>query len=159
MSLVVSEKRLRANRLNALKSTGPRTAEGKARSSRNALKHGMFTRKLLLPGESQVELRELHLALLEEYKPKTVSQQFLVERVLAGMWRMRRMSGAETALYLLHHKWLSKNKPDAEREPMQGDRDGAGLLAGIMIKQDAGLVSLHRYEKRLEGTIHRAMRE
>ena len=42
---------IRANRENAKKSTGPRTAEGKARVSLNALKHGLLARDTVLPTE------------------------------------------------------------------------------------------------------------
>ena len=38
---MATEKQIRANRENAKKSTGPKTAAGRARSSRNALRHGL----------------------------------------------------------------------------------------------------------------------
>jgi hypothetical protein len=47
----VSSRKRAANRANARKSTGPRTPEGKARSSRNAISHGIYCQNLLLPGE------------------------------------------------------------------------------------------------------------
>ncbi len=45
----------RASRKNAKRSTGPQTIEGKARSSQNARKHGLFVRDTLLPGEDPQE--------------------------------------------------------------------------------------------------------
>jgi hypothetical protein len=47
----ISAKKLAANRANAKKSTGPRTPEGKRRSSKNAVTHGMFCNDTVLPGE------------------------------------------------------------------------------------------------------------
>ena len=55
----MSEKKLAANRANARKSTGPRTPEGKARASLNAISHGLFCKDLVLPGESQEVLKLL----------------------------------------------------------------------------------------------------
>jgi hypothetical protein len=53
----LSEKQLAANRANALKSTGPRTEAGKARSSRNAVRHAMLARSVLLRCESAERFR------------------------------------------------------------------------------------------------------
>ena len=67
MGKTVSVMQLEANRKNAEKSTGPRTAEGKEIVSRNALKHGLFSRYLLLddedPAEYQALLDDLHAEL------------------------------------------------------------------------------------------------
>ena len=49
----ISRRKLRANRDNAKKSTGPRTPEGKHRSSQNATPHGIFCQDLCLPGEDE----------------------------------------------------------------------------------------------------------
>ena len=50
---MVSEKQLEANRANALKSTGPRTDEGKQASSRNAVKHGLLSTEVVMFHESK----------------------------------------------------------------------------------------------------------
>ena len=56
---MTSEKQAEANRCNALNSTGPKTPEGKAAVSHNALRHGLLSRDILLPGEDEATLREL----------------------------------------------------------------------------------------------------
>ncbi len=56
---MTSDKQLRANQRNALKSTGPRTPEGKAAIRRNALKHGLLSQEVLLPGEDEAALKDL----------------------------------------------------------------------------------------------------
>jgi hypothetical protein len=53
---MTSEKKAEANRRNALKSTGPKTLEGKAAIRLNALKHGILTQETLLPGEDEEAL-------------------------------------------------------------------------------------------------------
>ena len=57
MPKVVSEKQRRANRQNAKKSTGPKTADGKARASRNALKHGLLAKDVVITGTELTENR------------------------------------------------------------------------------------------------------
>jgi hypothetical protein len=64
--------RARASRINGAKSRGPRTAAGKARSSRNALKHGLCTHKILMfPKKDPWEFDALETALRAELAPAT----------------------------------------------------------------------------------------
>jgi len=56
---MTSEKKAQSNRRNALKSTGPKTPEGKDAVRLNALKHGLLSQEILLPGEDEEALREL----------------------------------------------------------------------------------------------------
>jgi hypothetical protein len=53
---MTSEKQAEANRRNALKSTGPKTPEGKNAVRLNALKHGLLSQEILLPGEDEEAL-------------------------------------------------------------------------------------------------------
>ena len=64
-----SESQLEANRLNAQRSTGPRTAEGKARSSQNAVRHGLTAKCPVLPGEDPAEFAAFSEALFEDLTP------------------------------------------------------------------------------------------
>ena len=50
---MTSDKKVEANRRNALKSTGPKTLEGKSAVRMNALKHGLLSRETLLPGKDE----------------------------------------------------------------------------------------------------------
>src|SRR3989442_13216260 len=54
-----TEAQINANRLNAKKSTGPTSPEGKARSSLNALKSGIDAWSHIIPGEDPAELEAL----------------------------------------------------------------------------------------------------
>jgi hypothetical protein len=90
-------KRTSANQANALQSTGPRTANGRARSSQNALQHGVLSAKLVLPGESLDEYHALLQSLMTELAPVGTLEQLLVERIAVAIWRQRRLVGAESA--------------------------------------------------------------
>src|SRR5215475_8261250 len=88
-----------ANRANALKSTGPRTPEGKSASSRNALKHGMDAAAILLPGEDAT----LYERLVSEYHcdlaPQSALEQFEVDTIVHTDWQRRRLRLVEANLY------------------------------------------------------------
>ena len=86
-----------ANRLNAKASTGPRTPAGKARSSSNAISHGVLSRHLLLPDEDPSQWISLLSRLLDELRPVGTLEQTLVERIAVALWRQRRVIWAETA--------------------------------------------------------------
>jgi hypothetical protein len=99
----LSEARAAANRANARHSTGPRTPEGKAISSLNALKHGGFSRHLGLAAEplheDRAEIEAFAAELAAEYQPDGPEETILVDRMAALWWRLQRLA-AQQQVYL-----------------------------------------------------------
>src|SRR5688572_11534536 len=102
----LSEKRLAANRANALRSTGPRTREGKGRARLNALRHGL---RAALPaaetpeiacalGEDSREFRSLRDAFILDLRPRTLAERQIVEQAARAAWRLRRTEAMEVEL-------------------------------------------------------------
>src|SRR5580692_8850141 len=91
-------KQIEANRLNALKSTGPRTTEGKAAVSMNALKHGLRARTVVLPSENAEEFHQLCDDLEAEWQPQSRTEQFYVEQMAVSQWKLNRMEVGEADL-------------------------------------------------------------
>jgi len=87
---MASQAQLNANRQNALKSTGPKTAEGKAAVSQNALKHGLFAHEAVIRGESQAEFELHRQAFLAEWCPVGATECMMAERIVSLSWRLRR---------------------------------------------------------------------
>ncbi len=108
--MATSNHRTQANRQNALQSTGPRTAAGKAASSGNAVQHGILSRHLILPGESRDEFDALLLQLMSEQQPVGTLEQALVERMAVALWRQRRLVAAETAQLQLQQAELTHSE-------------------------------------------------
>jgi len=80
--------RQKANRSNAKKSTGPRTAEGKARIRFNAIRHGLFAKETvsaLSPADAKKYTTLLRWA-IGRYQPADPIEQFLVEQLVHGIW-------------------------------------------------------------------------
>ncbi len=101
---MVSEKQLEANRRNAQKSTGPKTAEGKSNSSRNNLRHGLTGHISLLPTED----REAHDAfcneLIESFNPETPMEHQLANSIAEDSWRLNRACAIENNMFALGHQ-------------------------------------------------------
>ena len=96
-SQMTSDKKITSNRTNAQKSTGPKSAAGKAIVAQNARTHGLLSRSLIIEGESQEEFSELLRLLSDEFQPVGLVEQALVERVGIALWRQRRLVRAESA--------------------------------------------------------------
>ena len=87
---MTTEARILANRLNAQKSTGPNTPQGKAVVSQNALKHGLSARHDVITTESQADF-DLHRdALLAELDPLSPMVSILADRIVSLSWRLKR---------------------------------------------------------------------
>ena len=78
--------------------TGPRTVEGKERSSRNAIKHGIFSKHLFLDNGCRADFEKLHRGLREDLQPEGVMEQLLVEQLAIIFLRFRLALAAESAM-------------------------------------------------------------
>lgn len=99
--MAISQKQLEANRRNASRSTGPKTEQGKAVASRNAITHGLATSDIVINSphlkEDAQQYEHLLKSLFEELRPEGVLQQHLVVKIANCLWRYRRVINAETA--------------------------------------------------------------
>lgn len=95
---MTTKKQIEANQLNAQKSTGPRTPEGRAASSQNALKYGLTAEQIVISGESPQEYLAFHRARYDVLQPADPVEEGLVERIVVSEWRLRRTYRAEAGL-------------------------------------------------------------
>ena len=96
-----SNKRAEANRLNAQKSTGPRTPEGKQAVRLNALKHGLSARTIVLPGENAEEFQQLCDDLEARWQPQDRTEQYFVEKMAIAQWQQAR--GYRREVWIVTH--------------------------------------------------------
>ena len=108
---MATDKQIEANRHNAQLCTGPKTEEGKARSSQNALKTGIYSKAEVLITESREAYEELIAAFYEQFAPATPQEACLVDALIRYEWLSRRYMAADTAAW---NRWLSR---DDEKDP------------------------------------------
>ncbi len=98
--MATSEARILANRENAKKSTGPRTDEGKVRSRRNALRHGLAGEGVVLPPEDEARLRERIAAWGECLGPRNALEEYLISRAALHSVKLDRTTRVDAARVL-----------------------------------------------------------
>ena len=95
----VSERKIQANRRNGLRSTGPKTERGKRTVARNAIKHGILAREVVITaGDGKESLKEFHdlvEKLWEQYEPVGVVEDSLVQTIATCLWKKARVLRAE----------------------------------------------------------------
>lgn len=133
----VSERRIQANRKNALRSTGPITERGKRTVSRNAIKHGFLAREVVITAgdgkENSEDFHELVEKLCEEYEPMGIVEESLVQTIATCWWRKARVIRAENGEI--------RNRLDslvAERALQNSDKANFSLA---LLTSDLGLFS------------------
>ncbi|MCX5643080.1 MAG: hypothetical protein NTZ17_00085 [Phycisphaerae bacterium] len=162
---MASEAQVAANRLNAQKSTGPRTPEGKTVVSQNAVKHGLLAREVVIKGEDPGQFEFYRDQMLGELAPAGQMESVLAERVVSLSWRLQRAERLQTAAFDAMYRedtagsgaW-TKRMLRAKAEPGDGD-----LILGQMVVADFGhakvLDRLLMYERRIEHSLYRTMGE
>ncbi len=98
---MASEVQVEANRRNAAKSTGPKTAQGKQVARMNALKHGLQAERVVIPGEDPEEFDALYQSLEEDYQPVGSREGLLVERIADCTWRLQREVISESSPFTI----------------------------------------------------------
>ncbi len=143
-----TKNQIRANRANAKKSTGPRTQKGKARSSQNALKHGLLANDAVLPGEDPADF-DRHLTSFEDtYLPRNRVEKEIVRQIADVAWRMQRLSRIETAVIAAGID--NTRQFNLESGPIPDDRAGQTQQLGrAMITRTQVLNNLARYDGHL----------
>src|SRR5260370_8547295 len=96
---MASPAQINANRANAQKSTGPRSAEGKSASRFNALKHGIDAASVVIPGEDPAEYEALAADYRRDFRPQSPSEIFHVDTMLRPDWLKRRLQLLEADLH------------------------------------------------------------
>jgi len=109
---VTSFRQWQANRDNAQKSTGPRTEDGKRRSRRNALRHGLTAQTVIAGLEDSEDYHAFEAAVIADYDAHTAVERELVLRLASLLWRLRRATGIETDLLRIQGEILL-DRPNA----------------------------------------------
>ena len=87
-----------SNAANAQHSTGPRTPEGKARSSQNARTHGLSARDLVIVDQDLDEFHDLQASLLDDLQPQGALEHDLFDQLLHASWNLRRVRRLEALI-------------------------------------------------------------
>lgn len=95
---MTSAKQMAANRANSKLSTGPRSEAGKARSSANAITHGLTAERITILDEDPEDIQEFVATIVEELQPCGCMERELVERIAMLLWRLKRVPVMEAAI-------------------------------------------------------------
>ena len=144
ITAVASPARLAANQANSQLSTGPRTPEGKAKVSLNAIKTALTGQTVLLPTDDAIKYEQFVAKFLNRFKPIGVEEETLVQSITDSLWRMLRIPSLEAAIWakgLLEFADAYDHRPEAERPAL--------IRAEILLKYEKQFKNLHVQEQRL----------
>jgi hypothetical protein len=170
---MASEAQILANRLNAQKSTGPCTLEGKAVVSQNAVRHGLSARQDIISSESQADFELYRDLMLAELDPAGQMESMLAERIVSLSWRLKRVGciqnqaidamnadNTSSLLAKLTQSLFSK-RPVLPQDDSSGS-DGALALGRLAIKDFSNARVLERllmHERRIEHSLYKTLLE
>ena len=142
-----SNRRKIASRLNGAQSKGPITPAGKTRSARNATRHGLMAKCVILDNESQEGFDALLAGFVERFAPADGVELGLVEEMFSSFWRQRRAWAIETHLM----NGAIATQP-LDRDELTRLTEGFNSIAS-----QPPLELMHRYETRLHRIFQRAL--
>ena len=129
------------------RSGGPKTEAGKRRASMNAVKHGMYSAAVVLPGESHQEYDALLQCYLDRFQPAAPDQHYLVHTLVNAEWRINRLMRIQTA----------RLAERIERQPDEG-RDPTMQAYSFEVHHTQIFVTAEKHEARLHRDYDRALR-
>lgn len=152
------------NRKNAQKSTGPKSAAGKAAASQNRLAHGLCAKSLLIAGETEDDFEALRRAIVAAHQPANAEETLLTDQVAQTLWRYNRAQRIEST-YLLFGQTESQrtltahglDRPSIDKvTELQGD----SLTTGLFMRESSykNFERIQRYLTTAERSYHRALK-
>jgi hypothetical protein len=144
-------------RINGAKSKGPITSEGKAKSSKNALRHGLTAEFAVLGHESEDDFRLLFDSYLDRYHPADAIEMELVHSMAIARWRLRRIGNLETDLFDNELAVSQDDIDDAFDEI--GDQARFAFIFKKLAGESRALDLLIRYEASLNRAYDRASKQ
>jgi hypothetical protein len=159
--IMATKAQIKANRLNAQKATGPRTPEGKAIVSQNAVKHGLFSHQDVISTENQADFDQHRNQMLADLAPVDSMESMLAERIVSLSWRLNRTLCIQNqSIEALKNECISWSFPNTEQ--LQDD-DSLSLILGqtfvMDFKNHKALDRLQMYERRIEHSLYRTILE
>ena len=95
---MATKRQIEANRQNAKRSTGPITVAGRARSKRNALKHGLTAREVTIDDEEASKFEAFRDDIVQGLAPEGAVEEEFAQQFATDSWRLRRVLRLEAAL-------------------------------------------------------------
>ncbi|MBN2315097.1 MAG: hypothetical protein JXM79_14300 [Sedimentisphaerales bacterium] len=170
---MATQAQILANRRNAQKSTGPKTAEGKAAVAKNATQHGLFARYDVVISEDPADYDALRESLLKELSPEGTMESILAERIVSLTWRIKRAARMQNEMIDVKiRKEINDSRPELSESLITGkpcdlskysdkcyDDQVLGYIAMRDFVGSRALERLSMYERRFEASLLRMMGE
>jgi hypothetical protein len=158
---MATQKQIDANRINALKSTGPRTATGKSKSRLNALRDGLTGQIVTLSPQDRPVFEQLKAEVLAGFNPQTIIERKLAHAIAWDTWRLDHLRAIEMNLYVMGHEEYANEQiastdltdPEALTEP--DDLDTAFADVRTFQTEAPRLELMSLYEQRMTRNLHR----
>jgi hypothetical protein len=115
----ISARKLAANQANAKKSSGPRTAAGKQRSSENSFKHGLYSAETVVPKEDPHLYHAFSVEWYRLYPPRDFEELSILSDMIATRWRFLRQCGIDTKVW--EHELATQDKLRQRGNSLQPD--------------------------------------
>ncbi len=142
-------------RQNGAKAAGTKSPAGIEKSSKNALKHGLTGKAIVLTNESQQQFDSLHLTYVEEFQPGNGVEMDLIDQMVAAQWRLRRIWRMQTAALDLK---MDQQEAEIVKKFQQIDQTTRVTVAfTALANEDKSLDLLLRYETAYTRIYQRAL--
>jgi len=142
---MTSQKQIEANRQNAKRSTGPKSAKGKKVSRMNATTHGLTAQQIVMEGEDLDEFEILKTELIKEFDPVSVIERELVALLASYIWRNRRVPVQEVAIMEAEREAINECESDSNESKIDVLAERAKRYDPVYTRQQMREHSMRQY--------------
>jgi len=147
---MATEKQIAANRINAQKSTGPRTEEGKSKTRMNALRDGFTGQVITLSAEDLPIFEKFKSDLIKDLAPKTTMELSLANAIAWDTWRLNHLRAVEMNMYA-----IGSNDPDTVIDADDAQIHTAMSAAMTFARESNKFALMSIYEQRMNRSLHK----